>query len=132
MLPCRSAAIPSGCGAPAGNVAKRSTWPRSQAAASSGQSDNRANTPTTTRRKADIGTSSSKGVDRIVPAISVLQPKTKRRPAGRLFGTSAKSQLLKRNKLRFVTAALVIERNHHHSKRGGLCSFGAVHSHGAG
>src|SRR5207302_3991720 len=33
MLPCRSAAMPSGCGAPAGNVAKRSTSPRSQAPA---------------------------------------------------------------------------------------------------
>src|SRR5262245_27556521 len=80
MLPCRSAAIPSGCGAPAGNVAKRSTWPRSQAAASSGQSERQASTPTTARRKAAIRTSSSKGVDRIVLRVAYSQPKRKGGP----------------------------------------------------
>src|SRR5581483_9201270 len=81
MLPCRSAAMPSGCGAPAGNVAKRSTSPRSQADALSDQSERQTKIPKTRRNKADIRTSSSQrcGTE-LSPYIAYSQAKRKGGP----------------------------------------------------
>src|ERR1051325_4609776 len=80
MLPCRSAAIPSGCGAPCGSVANRSTSPRSQADAWSDHSE-QTNTPKTRRNKADIRTSSSQrcGTE-LSPYIAYSQAKRKGGP----------------------------------------------------
>src|SRR5690349_15064125 len=91
--PCLSTVKPSGLAYPAGSVANLSTAPRSQAAASSGHKARHASTDAKARQNVDIGTSSSKGVDRNVPARSVLPTQKKRRPAGRLSGTSANGQL---------------------------------------
>src|SRR5581483_6975830 len=129
MLPCRSAAMPSGCGAPAGNVAKRSTSPRSQADASSDQSERQTNTPKTRRNKTDIRTPSSQrcGTE-LSPLVAYSQRVKRKGGRSRLLGTSANGQLLHRNKLRFIAPALVVLRHYHQSERRRLCPFPALHN----